>query len=1243
MVATINWKTAVSDLFSNAADWSTNTVPGSGDDAVLGSLSGSAYTVTATSQAVNSLQTAANATLAVAANQNIQLANGTGAGANAGQISVGNNSAVYIGGTFNNTSAVAAGGVNLNGVANLSQLRVTGATTTFTGGGAVVLGAGGNNIVVSNTAAGVLDNVNNSFSGVGNIGYNQLTLINETAGIVNANQAGVLTLQVNGGITNTGLLEATNTGGLFVLNTGIDNSANGNAGKISATGTGAHVDLQNSSVTGGTLTSGAGAQIDVVTNSGASFDGSQPGAPISITAGTTININNNSTLNLFGAISNAGAINVLAAANLSQLRFFTPVTTLTGAGNIVLQGSGNSIIVGNGGALNELDNVNNIISGSGNVGYNQLTLVNETAGVVNANQATALTLEANGGVTNTGLLEATNTGGLFVLNTAIDNTSGANAGKITASGAGAHVDLQNATITGGTLTSTGTGAIIDVVAGQIATFDGALTGAPLNISTGSNVQVNNNAAIYLRGVINNVGTITVGVDAGPNYTDIRLNSPLVTLQGSGKINLSNTANNRIYGADGSAETLNNVNNTIQGSGNIGYNQMTLINGKLGIIDANQSPGAAMSGKSGQLIIEANGGATNNGTLEASVGIGQTVGGDLFILNTTVDQTGGGKIQALGTLTIGSTVDLQNTVIRGGSLITSKGPSIIEVVSGQIATLDGSVPTKSVKVAGTLNLLNNAALYLDGAISTTGGSINLNGGVNYTDLRINSAVVTLSGLGKINLDNSVNNRIYANAGFQQLVNVDNTIQGAGSFGVNTALQVLNQTKGIVNANLVSALTLDTTGGVQNTGLIESATTVAGAGGLFIVNTTINNTIANALNVLNTGKLTATGTGHIDLQNSIIDGGTLTTTGSAVIDIVTAQTADLNGMVSGQAVNIAAGSQIVVNNNATLYLEGTINNAGTITQAGAGSYTDIRLNSPVVTLTGGGHITLAGGTGNDRLYENQGNAQLNNVNNIISGSGQIGVNGPMYLTNGAAGVINATLAGGFIINLGGVQMVNAGLLEATGSNLTVGYGVFNTGTILANGGNVSIAGNVNGAGAETISGSSVLDIGSSVGASAAQAVNFSVGSTGTFRIDYAQSFSGTLTGLATGRTLDLGNIVIGSATLSYTGNTTAGVLSVTDGTTVSNVKLNGNYTQANFHLANDGGGHTDVTYSGTGMLAQPFDALKTGASLSMAHPSSQLSGLIQAMAGFDTASSGAISGMTIANDSTASHSMLAIAHG
>ena len=1209
-MAAINWLTAVGDLFSNATRWSGGVVPGASDDATLGALSG-AYTVTSQNQTINSLTTSANATLLMAANTNLALNNGTGGGANAGQISVSNNDYLSIGGTFNNTSAVATGGILLNGAANRSEIRLRGAATTFTGGGKVVLGTGGNNSVLGDAgAANKLINVNNTFSGVGNIGAGGLTVDNQTAGVINADQAGALTVQVNGAFTNEGLLEATNTGGLFILNSGIDNSGNSNAGLITATGAGAHVDLQNSSITGGTLTSGVGAQIDVVAGQAAYFDGSQPGAPVNITAGTNINLNNGSLLYLYGTINNVGAINLLGAANGTALRLVTPVTTLTGGGQVVFASSGNNYITGNGGALNELDNVNNTISGVGNIGNGNMTLVNETAGVINANQTGQLAIQVNG-ATNTGLIEATNTGGLFILNSSIDNTYNGGAGKISAIGAGAHVDLQNSAIYGGTLTTSGAGAMIDVVAGQTSTFDGSVSLAPINIVAGSTVQLNNGALLYLKGVINNAGVINVGVDAGANGTALRLTNPMVTLKGGGVVQLSNSGNNYITSNDNYSETLNNIDNKIQGSGNIGNGNMTLINGKLGVIMANQAPGAAGSGKPGQLIIQANGGVTNLGLIEAVVPTGGPGGEDLLILNTSIDQTGGGKIQALGltvgTTKYGSTVDLQNSVIHGGSLIsTANNPSKIQIVSGQSATLDGTV--KIVTVSAVFNVLNSSILNLTGLISTKGGSINLQGAANTTYLRVANAQVTLSGAGKINLSNSANNVIDSTNGYQSLYNVDNTIAGAGNIGNGGQLQLTNQTLGVINANQTTALTLQASRSFNNFGTIESNTSVAGAGGLFVLNSNIDNTVANTTNVLNTGKITAAGaTGHVDFQNSNIYGGTLTSSGTAYIDVVSGQSAGLNGTVLNQAVNLAAGTSFIVNNNSTLYLYGAINNAGTIRLSGGANTTQILLNSSVITLSGGGNVLLAGGTGNDRIIQNQGNAKLDNVNNTISGAGRLGDGGQMYLTNEAAGVINATLTGGIAINLGGVTAINAGILEATGSALSVTGSVYNTGSIVANGGNVTIGGNVGGAGTETLSGSSSLEIGSSVGPTAAQTVTFSAGATGVFKIDQAQNFTGTVAGLSTGKTIDLGNLVIGAATLTYAGSVTNGVLTVTDGTITSTIKLTGNYNQATFHLANDGGGHTNVTYTS---MAAPSPAA-----------SSAVNQMVSAMASLGAGSSAA----------------------
>ncbi len=88
-----------------------------------------------------------------------------------------------------------------------------------------------------------------------------------------------------------------------------------------------------------------------------------------------------------------------------------------------------------------------------------MILVNQTKGIINANQSVSLTVRTDGNIiTNAGTMEGTSTGGLVLWNTAFNNAGG----TIMALGAGAHVDLQSAYIEGGLLT-TATGGVIKTI------------------------------------------------------------------------------------------------------------------------------------------------------------------------------------------------------------------------------------------------------------------------------------------------------------------------------------------------------------------------------------------------------------------------------------------------------------------------------------------------------------------------------------------------------------------------------------------------------------------------------------------------------------------------------------------------------------------------------------------------------------------------------------------------------------
>ena len=104
----IFWNNAVSDNFSNTTDWSTGTVPGPADIAVM--TASGIYTVTAdgsSSQTVLGINTGSGATLAITNSSTFIATAGTVLGANRGTIAVSDSATLQIGSTFNNPGAIA--------------------------------------------------------------------------------------------------------------------------------------------------------------------------------------------------------------------------------------------------------------------------------------------------------------------------------------------------------------------------------------------------------------------------------------------------------------------------------------------------------------------------------------------------------------------------------------------------------------------------------------------------------------------------------------------------------------------------------------------------------------------------------------------------------------------------------------------------------------------------------------------------------------------------------------------------------------------------------------------------------------------------------------------------------------------------------------------------------------------------------------------------------------------------------
>ena len=1028
LAATVTWTNGAGDNnFNSPTNWSTGIVPVAGDDVVIGA----GFTVNVPSgHTINSLTTAAGTI--VNDNSNLTINAGTNAGANAGTLNANNNTSLTLTGGFNNTGTVA-----LNSVGNITDLQVNG-TLSLTGGGAVTLSNNTANRVYGLGGGSVLDNVNNTISGAGEIGVNgNLSVTNEAAGVIDANQTTAQTLDGGNTITNKGILRATNTGGLNLTGGVVVNNAGG--GRLQANGAGAHVDLQSVTIQGGTLSTTGGGLIQ--TTSVGTLDGSV--TPVTISTGSTVQVNNNTTLNLKGAIDAQGVIKLNSVGNVTDLIVGAGTVTLSGPGGIITSDNVGNRIYGGGGGI--LDNLNSTISGAGSIGVlGGWTLKNES--LIDANLTTALVINASVPVLNTGTLRSSNTsggnGGLVLSGTTIDNTGASNSGLILADGANTHVDINAATtILGGTLTSKN-GGVINV---SNSTLDGTTAGAPVHVSAGTSVNVANNTSINLKGAIDAQGVIKL--NSVGNVTDLIVGAGTVTLSGPGGIITSDNVGNRIYGGGGGI--LDNLNSTISGAGSIGVlGGWTLKNESL--IDANLTTA---------LVINASVPVLNTGTLRSS---NTSAGnGGLVLSGTTIDNTGAGNsglILATGT---NAHVDIVSSTILGGTLTGTGGG----VFNGNASTLDGTTAGAPVNITAgtTLNYGNNTANTLNGTINNQ-GTIAQNSVGNITDLIIGAAGAKLTGGGAITLSDSTANRIYSNTAGAVLENFDNIISGAGQIFQNAGLVLKNDTAGVIDATGANALSINTfpgTNPVQNLGLLE---TTAGAGGLTIgTGATIDNT-GNS----NAGRIVADGAGtHVDIVSSTILGGTLTGKNGGVLN---GSSSTLDGTTAGAPVNITAGTTLNYGNNTTNFLIGTIHNDGTIAQNSAGNITDLLIATGGATLTGGGALVLSDNPAN-RIYAN-GAAVLTNVSNTISGAGHIFTNAGLSLvnsgvvdatgnnslmlgldiTNNPGGTLRGSGAGGLIINSGTTN--NQGTVEALNASAVT----FNGSAVVANNAGGTLTGGI-----------------------------------------------------------------------------------------------------------------------------------------------------------------------------------------
>jgi hypothetical protein len=421
--------------------------------------------------------------------------------------------------------------------------------------------------------------------------------------------------------------------------------------------------------------------------------------------------------------------------------------------------------------------------------------------------------------------------------------------------------------------------------------------------------------------------------------------------------------------------------------------------------------------------------------------------------TVVDEplaTGGTWINGLNDLGefVGAYVDSAGThgfVGAGGHFTTVDDPhatgySVLYAIN-DAQTVVGEYGSSGAAIAGVFTAAPGPVsngLTLLGTIQNQGtifGDSTGTSAADFTPIELGTAQVTLTGGGQLvfsTIAGSVdpNNEIESGigGGTATLVNVDNTISGAGS--VYPVL--VNEARGVVDANGPAGQPLWIAGGGTNDGLLEAT-----APGILELEGTIDQRAG--------GTILAVGAGSTaELYQADVVGGTIETSGGGVVF-------SLYGTIDGSAgaVTIAPASTLTTTGFA-LSTQGAIVNLGTLLF----SHADMIALAGTTTLSGGGVVDF-----NSVSVLTPG--ALVNVDNTIVATAPVTIgNGPTLaeLTNMAAGTIDVAGVMGMYTT---AVVANAGLIEVTGTgnlltfeNTTIEQA--GGGTLLANGSGDEIAG-------------------------------------------------------------------------------------------------------------------------------------------------------------------------------------------
>lgn len=446
----------------------------------------------------------------------------------------------------------------------------------------------------------------------------------------------------------------------------------------------------------------------------------------------------------------------------------------TGSGAVDLGANIQNRIVGSGRTRQLVNSATHTIRGSGMIGT-ALTLVNHGL-VESTNPSGFMNIDLDPGDNrNEALIVARQGCRLRFTDTSLDSVLG----EIRAEASGA-VELANATIAGGVLTTAESG----VVRTQIGTSD------LVDLATTGHVRVLSGTELRLNGTIVNDGTMTTA--GAPGFAIVRC-TPGVALEGSGSLTMGGSFSFDLLLGQGGTILSNGSDHAIRGGGTVGSGGDLAIH-NLGVIEATAN---------NPLVLTLHGGVNDNDGEIAARSTSQ-----LRLVGGVYDNLDG-EIRA----TQAATVRLDGPTILGGLLDTDDSGSIVVVGGVPAATIVETTNTGSILVQGpgTLNLIG--AIVNEGSISTVGPG-------QVATIACASDVV-LSGNGTLLLNGfTAWNRIVGAGGLRTLTNgPGHTLRGGGAIGANVALDLVND--GTIRADGSTEMRIDTVSAFVNNGLVQVA--------------------------------------------------------------------------------------------------------------------------------------------------------------------------------------------------------------------------------------------------------------------------------------------------------------------------------------------------------------------------------------------------------------------------------------